>query len=197
MAVLDFFFDLSSPYSYLASTRVPALAARTGATVRWRPMVLHAVHVAAANHTPAESPAKARWMMQDLTAWAGRYGVPFRFSSRFPANTIPAMRLVLVGERHGLAHAVAAEAFRRMWTEDRDIVHPDELAAIAAAAGLPEGAVQGITEPAIKDALRANTDEAIARGAFGAPALFVGDRLFWGNDRLDFVEEALRTAGPC
>ena len=131
-------------------------------------------------------------MLEDLSRWAARYGVPFRMNSRFPVNAIPAMRLVLVGERHGgggKAEAVALEAFRRTWVDDQD---PNEqLASIAAAAGLPAGAEQGIGDPEIKDALRANTDEAIARGAFGAPALFVGDQLFWGNDRLDFVEAAL------
>lgn len=190
MRTLDLFFDLSSPYSYLAATQLPALSARTGATVRWRPMVLFAVFKAAHNHMPAESPVKARWMLGDLSRWAERYGVPFRMNSRFPINAIPAMRLVLVGERHGRAQEVALEAFRRMWVEDLD---PNEhLAAIAAAAGLPEGAEAAISDPEIKDLLRANTDEAVARGAFGAPAMFVGDQLFWGNDRLDFVEAALR-----
>jgi 2-hydroxychromene-2-carboxylate isomerase len=190
MATLDFFFDLSSPYSYLAATQLPALAARTGATVRWRPMVLFAVFQAAHNHMPAESPVKARWMLVDLARWSERYGVPFRMNSRFPMNLIPAMRLVLVGERHGRAQEVALEAFRRAWAADEDA--NADLAGIAAAAGLPAGAERAVSDPEIKDALRANTDEAIARGAFGAPAMLVGDELFWGNDRLDFVEAALR-----
>ena len=196
MPVLDFFFDLSSPYSYLAATQLPALSARTGAEVRWRPMVLFAVFAATGNKMPAETPSKAQWMLGDLQRWSAHYAVPFRFNSRFPVNALQAMRLVLVGERHGRAAEVAGEAFRRIWVDDRDVTQPDELADIARSAGLPPGAAAGITDPAIKDALKANTDEAVRRGVFGAPALFVGDTLFWGNDRLAFVEEALRGAAP-
>lgn len=192
MPEIDFFFDLSSPYSYLAATQLPGLVERTGATVRWRPMVLFAVLQAAGNRMPAESPPKARYMLQDLQRWAARYGVPFQMNAKWPLNTIPTMRLVLVGERHGKAAEVGLEAFRRMWADNVDITAPDQLEAIARAAGLPEGADKAITEPAIKEALKANTDEAQARGVFGAPALFLGDTLYFGNDRLDFLEEALR-----
>lgn len=188
--VVDFFFDLSSPYSYLAATQLPALAARHGATVRWRPMVLGAVFTATGNRMPAASPPKAAWMMQDLDRWARAYGVPFRMNSRFPLNTIPAMRLVVLAEQAGAGQAAALEAFRRTWVTDED---PNAvLAELAAAAGLPAGAEARVAEPAVKEALKANTDEAIARGAFGAPAMFVGDQLFWGNDRLDHLEAALR-----
>ena len=145
MATLDFFFDLSSPYSYLAATQLPALSARTGATVRWRPMVLFAVFQAAHNHMPAESPVKARWMLRDLARWSERYGVPFRMNARFPMNLIPAMRLVLVGERHGRAQEVALEAFRRAWAADEDA--NADLAGIAAAAGLPAGAERAVSDP--------------------------------------------------
>lgn len=194
MPILDFFFDLSSPYSYLAATRLPALAERTGAEIRWRPMVLYAVFGATGNRMPAESPPKAQWMLGDLGRWSTHYGVPFRMNSRFPVNALQAMRLILVGERHGRAEQVATEAFRRVWAEDRDVTSPDELQQIAAAAGLPGDATAAITDPAIKDALKANTDEAIRRGVFGAPAFLVGDTLFWGNDRLHFVEQALAAA---
>lgn len=186
---VDFYFDLSSPYSYLAATQLPAVAARHGATIRWRPMVLAAVFTAAGNRMPAASPPKAAWMLQDLARWSAIYGVPFRMNGRFPLNTIPAMRLVLVADGHGVAEAVARDAFRRTWAEDQD---PNEhLAEMAAAAGLPDGAHTSVQDPAVKEALKASTDEAIARGVFGAPAMFVGDQLFWGNDRLDMLERAL------
>jgi 2-hydroxychromene-2-carboxylate isomerase len=194
---LDFFFDLSSPYSYLAATQLPALAARTGAEVHWKPFVLGAVFKATANVMPASSPAKARYMLRDLDRWARRYGVPFRMSSRFPVQTIRTMRLVLVGEDEGRAQAVALAAFAALWVQDRDITSDGEIGEIAREAGLEATtALQRIEEPSIKDRLRANTEDAIARGAFGAPALFVGDELFWGNDRLDQVEEALRAPSP-
>ena len=185
---IDFYFDLSSPYSYLAATQLPALAARRGAAVRWRPMVLAAVFEAAGNRMPAASPPKARWMLQDLARWSAEYGVPFALNARFPLNTIPAMRLVLVAERHGAAEAVALDLFRRTWALDQD---PNaHLAEVAAAAGLPEGAA-AVQDPAIKAARKASTDEALAAGVFGAPAMVVGGELFWGNDRLSHLEAAL------
>ena len=191
MKKLEFFFDLSSPYSYLAATQVQPLADKTGAALIWRPMVLGAVFKATGNEMPARVPGKARWMGNDLQRWAEHYGVPFRFSSHFPANTIKAMRLVLVDDAK--AGAVAMAGFRAMWADDRDLTDDGVLRSIAEMGGLdPAAAMQAIETPAIKDKLRANTDEAVARGAFGAPTMLVGDELFWGNDRLHFVEAALR-----
>jgi 2-hydroxychromene-2-carboxylate isomerase len=191
MAHIDLYFDFSSPYSYLTATQLPALAARYGHTVRWRPIVLMAVFEAANNRMPASSPPKARWMMGDLARWSRHYGVPFRMNSRFPLNTIPTMRLSLVAEAHGKAQELCLDAFHRMWALDQDITSPAALAELAAAAGLPAGADAQVQSPEIKAALKASTDEAIARGVFGAPAMFVGDAMFWGNDRLDFVEQEL------
>ena len=191
MKKLVFFFDLSSPYSYLAATQMLPLAERTGATVAWRPMVLGAVFKTVGNEMPARVPHKARWMGNDLQRWADHYGVPWRWSSHFPTNAIKAMRLVLVDDDK--AAAVALAGFAAMWTEDRDITAETELRRIAERGGLdPATALAAIENPAIKDRLRANTDEAIARGAFGAPTLFIGDEMHWGNDRLHFVEAALR-----
>jgi 2-hydroxychromene-2-carboxylate isomerase len=185
---LELFFDLSSPYSYLAATQVEALAARTKAELAWRPMVLHAVHKATGNDMPARVAAKALWMWRDLNRWAEQYGVPFKMSSHFPANTVNAMRLVLVADEQGKAGTVALACFRAMWVDDRSLADEEVLRQIAAPYGIDLAA---IARQEIKDRLRANTDEAIARGAFGAPVLFVGDELFWGNDRLHHVEKAL------
>jgi 2-hydroxychromene-2-carboxylate isomerase len=190
---LELFFDFSSPYSYMASTQVGAIADRTGATVVWRPMVLGALFKAVGNDMPARVPHKARWMGNDLQRWADHYGVPFRWSSYFPTNAIKAMRLVLVDDAK--AGAVTQAAFAAMWAEDRDLTTEATLREIAERGGLdPTAALAAIETPAIKDKLRANTDEAIARGAFGAPTMFVGDEMHWGNDRLHFVEAALKRA---
>lgn len=189
-----FYFDFSSPYSYLAATQLPEMGARTGAKIEYRPFVLAAVFKATTNDMPAKVPAKGAYMLKDLERWAEFYGVRFKFSSHFPANTIKAMRLVLVAEDHGCAEPVAQGLFRAMWAEDRDLNDPVVLGDIAEKAGMdPQAALAAIETPAIKDRLRAHTDAAIAKGAFGAPALFVGDELFFGNDRLDFVERALKS----
>jgi 2-hydroxychromene-2-carboxylate isomerase len=193
MKKLDFFFDLSSPYSYLAATQIGAIADKHGAQLSWRPMVLGAVFKATGNEMPARVAVKAKWMWQDVQRWAAHYGVPFQFTTRFPMIAISAERLVIAAEAEGKAGATALAAFRELWVEDHDLNSEAVLRQIAASAGLDvEKALAAIQSQPVKDQLRANTDEAIAKGAFGAPAIFVGDELFWGNDRLHFVENALR-----
>jgi len=192
MKTLDFYFDLSSPYSYLAATQLGPVAARHGATIAWKPVVLAAVFKATGNTMPAVCAPKAQNMLVDLARWGKRYGVPFAMSSHFPLNTIKPERLIVAA---GAARAgdLALAFFRGMWVDDRNIADEAVMRAIVEAQGLDANALLAAIEtPAVKDALRANTDEAIARGMFGAPAMFVGDELFWGNDRLDFVEDALR-----
>lgn len=192
--VVEFYFDFSSPYSYLAATQLPDLAKRVGARIDYRPFVLGAVFKATSNDMPAKVPAKGQYMFKDLERWAEFYGVRFKFSSHFPANTIKAMRLVLVAEEHGQAEAVTLGLFRAMWAEDRDLNDPVVLGDILEKAGLdPVAALAAIETQSIKDRLRAYTDAAVAKGAFGAPAMVVGDELFWGNDRLHFVERALKS----
>ncbi len=192
---VDFFFDLSSPYSYLAATQVDAAVARHGATARWRPVVLAAIFKAADNRMPAQSPPKARYMLADLARWAARYGVPFALNSRFPLNAMTAHRMICAARtRHGDAAAarLARALFDAAWAADRDITDAAVLTGLGDGAGLPGAALVAATqEQAVKDALRADTDEAIARGMFGAPTFVVGDELFFGNDRIDFVEAAL------
>ncbi len=189
---IEFFYDLSSPYSYLAATQLEAIAARHGATVAWKPMVLFAVFKASGNNMPAAVAAKAAFMMKDLPRWSQQYGVPFQMNSRFPINAIKPMRLCLYGDEQGKAGPVTLAAFRATWAEDRDVTSDETLRAIAKAGGIdPEQALAAIERPEIKERLKSNTDEAITRGVFGAPALFVGEELFWGNDRLHHVEAAL------
>ncbi len=193
MKTVDFFFDLSSPYSYLAATQLPGIAERAKATIRWRPMVLAAVFKASGNVMPAACEPKARHMLVDLDRWAKKYGVPFVMSSHFPLNAIKPERLILAAEDSGRVGELALALFRGMWVDDRDISSELEMRTLAESVGLDGTALfAAIETQPVKDRLRANTDEAIARGAFGAPAMFVGDELFWGNDRLHFLEDALR-----
>ncbi len=191
MPTFEFLYDFSSPYSYLAATQVEALAQRTGAQVVYRPIVLGGLFKAIGSGPPMKNSVKNVWMGKDLQRWAELYGVPFRFSPHFPLNTIAAMRLVLVDEKH--AAQVTKEAYSAMWSEGLNLSEPQVISTIAARAGLDaKSAMAAIENQAIKDRLRANTDDAIARGVFGAPTFFVGDEMHWGNDRLQFVESALR-----
>jgi 2-hydroxychromene-2-carboxylate isomerase len=194
----DFFFDIASGYSYLAHTQVEPLARRTGAIARWRPFVLGAAFKETGNDTPARIPAKAAWLRQDMALWAKRYGMPLVYPSRFPLRSVTALRLLVAARRlhgDGAVAALAAPLFEAAWGQDRDIADPTVLADCARRAGFdPAPLAAAIDALETKAELRANTEEAVQRGVFGAPAFFVGDTLYWGNDRLHFVEEALRAA---
>ena len=192
MATLEFFYDFVSPYSYLASTQVEALAARTGAALRWRPFLLGGVLKATDNKAPAETPAKYAHVKVDSARWAKRLGVPFAFAPSHPFSTVLAMRCALAAERHGKLVPFTHAAYRAAWVEGRDLSKPEALAAVAASVGL-DGPALVASAPEFKAALTASTEEAVRRGTFGAPTFFVGEELFVGNDRLDFVEAALRT----
>jgi 2-hydroxychromene-2-carboxylate isomerase len=188
---IEFFFDIGSSYSYLASTQMAGLAERTKVPVRWRPFLLGAVFKATGNDMPARLPAKAKWMLHDMTLWAHHYSVPFRMPSRFPLLTLRTQRALVAAERIApkAVPAFASALFRGYWAEDQDITTEPVIAAAAASANLDGAAIiAAIEAPETKDQLRATTDEAVRRGAFGAPAMFVGDALFWGNDRIPLLE---------
>jgi 2-hydroxychromene-2-carboxylate isomerase len=190
--VIELFFDIGSSYSYLAATQMAAVEARTKTPVRWRPFLLGAVFKAVGNEMPARIPAKARWMLGDMQAWSAHYGVPFAMPSRFPLVTLRAQRFLASIERSDATKVAPAalSLFDAYWARDQDPTTDATLAAAARAAGL-ELDLGVIEAQETKDHLRATTDEAVRRGAFGAPSLFVGDVMFWGNDRLPLLEKHL------
>jgi len=190
---VEFYFDFGSPYSYLAYKALPAIAAARGAQIVWRPMLLGGVFKATGNHSPAEIPAKSRWMQQDMQRWAARYGAAFRFNPHFPINTLVLMRGAVGMQLRGADfHAYTAAVFHAMWGEPRNLGDPAELAAVLRQAGLDADAFAALAnDEAVKAQLKKQTEEAVARGVFGAPTFFVGDEMFWGQDRLDFVAAAL------
>lgn len=192
---IEFFFDVGSSYSYLGATQMESVTGRTGVPVRWRPFLLGGVFKATGNDLPIRVPAKARWMLADMTQWSAHYLIPFRMPSRFPLVTLRAQRALAGVERQLGPAAVptfALALFRAYWAEDQDISNDAVIAAAARAAGHDADAVvASIDEPETKDQLRATTDEAVKRGAFGAPSMFVGDTLFWGNDRIPLLVDYL------
>jgi 2-hydroxychromene-2-carboxylate isomerase len=194
---VEFFFDYGSPFSYLADALLPGLAARTRARFEYRPMLLGGVFKATGNEMPARIPAKARWMLHDMTLWSHHYGVPFRVPSRFPLVTLRTQRALAGVERSAAAGSLPAFAlalFDAYWAQDQDVSTDPVIGACATRAGLDAAAViAAIDAPETKDQLRATTEEAVRRGAFGAPAMFVGDALFWGNDRIPLLEKYLAT----
>jgi 2-hydroxychromene-2-carboxylate isomerase len=190
---LEFFFDFMSPPTYLAFTQMQGLIARTDARVIYKPMVTISLLKLTGNRSPREVPAKAAWMARDLQRWARRYGVTLAGNRHIETlRIVPPLRGALVAMEMGRFDAYARAMFRGMFVEDLDIGEPVTFARLITEAGLdPEGIRAGIERPDIKARLHELTREAADRGAFGAPAFFVDGELFWGNDRLSFVEEAL------
>ena len=190
---VEFFFDFGSPTSYLAWTQLPRLAAECGAALDWRPMLLGGVFKATGNASPVTVAAKGRWMTDDIGRWARRYGVPFIFNPHFPINTLTLMRgAVGLQLRRPADFARYVETiFRAMWVEPRNLGEPEVLAQTLAAAGFDAAFTELVADLEVKAALIANTEEAVRRGVFGAPTMFVGEQMFFGQDRLEFVREAL------
>ncbi|AEG92003.1 2-hydroxychromene-2-carboxylate isomerase-like protein [Ramlibacter tataouinensis TTB310] len=194
MKQVDFYFDVGSPAAYLAWTQLPRLAAETGAAVRHQPMLLGGVFQATGNQSPMNVPAKGHYMQADLERFARRYGVPFRHNPFFPINTLTLMRGatgVQLREPARLAAYVDA-VFRAIWVEGRDMNDPAVVGQALAAAGFQPEVLLALTQqPEVKERLKTATQEAVARGVFGAPTFFVDGQMFWGQDRIDFVKEAL------
>jgi 2-hydroxychromene-2-carboxylate isomerase len=191
---VDFYFDVGSPTAYLAYTQLPAIAQACGASVIYKPMLLGGVFKATGNNSPVSVPAKGRWMGDDIARWARRYGVPFAFNPHFPINTLTLMRGAVAVQIHEPARLTAYldAVFNALWRDKRPVGNATELAGVLGDVGWSAddfGAL--VSDPAVKARLMALTDEAVARGVFGAPTCFVGDAMFFGQDRLDFVREAL------
>ena len=190
---VEFFYDFGSPTVYLAATQLPDIAASVGATIDWRPMLLGGVFKSTGNQSPVVVPAKAAYMNNDLERFAKRYGVPFRFNPHFPINTLALMRGAVAYQDDVVASSTYRDAiFMAIWVEARNLNEPDVIGQVLSDAGLdPAELMNRIGQQTVKDQLIANTEEAVNRGVFGAPTFFVGERMFFGQDRLDFVADAL------
>ena len=190
---VEFFYDFGSPTVYLAATQLPDIAASVGATIDWRPMLLGGVFKSTGNQSPVVVPAKAAYMNNDLERFAKRYGVPFRFNPHFPINTLALMRGAVAYQDDVVVSSTYRDAiFMAIWVEARNLNEPDVIGQVLSDAGLdPAELMNRIGQQTVKDQLIANTEEAVNRGVFGAPTFFVGEQMFFGQDRLDFVAEAL------
>jgi 2-hydroxychromene-2-carboxylate isomerase len=189
---VEFFFDFGSPTSYLAWTQLPGIAAAADAQIVWRPMLLGGIFKATGNQSPVSIPAKGRYMLQDLARFAKRYGVALHFNPHVPINTLTLMRgatgYLDTPQLQPYLHAV----FDAMWVRQKNLGNPEVFAEVLSAAGLDRAAFEAlVNDDAVKQRLKDSTDEAIKRGVFGAPTFFVGQQMHFGQDRLDFVAEAL------
>lgn len=189
---LEFLFDVGSPTTYLAHKRIPGLIERTKAEVIYVPVLLGGIFKATGNASPVAVPAKGVYMGADMARYAKKFGISLNMNPHFPINTLPMMRILagLVGEDP--FPGVVDVLFDAMWKGRKQMGDPAVLAAMLDKAGFDAPALMALAEtPQAKDALKTNTETAIARGAFGAPTFFVDDEMFFGQDRLDWVEEAL------
>ena len=199
MRQVEFYYDLVSPYSYLAYTQLGRICEEHDAELILRPMLLGAVHKMSGNRAPIEVEAKSRYQWRDIHRWADHYDVPLQFPDPFPFRTLKTLRAAMFCSGRGELEAFTREAFALYWQEDGapEGLEADEdgpISEVARRIGTgPEEVLEGAAAPENKRALKDATEEAVERGVFGAPAFFVDGEMFWGNDRLHFVEEALQS----
>jgi 2-hydroxychromene-2-carboxylate isomerase len=204
MRSVDFYFDFSSTNSYFAAFLLPEICDRNNARVNWMPTHFAALFRGTGFDVMAMTGRKARYLWRDHQRYAEATGLPFRKPSRFPIKTASALRAVLAAghaaesddggdSRERAQRAISQAIMRAYWERDEDIGDRDVLASIATSAGFDGAALIDVADakPA-RDELAALTEIAEARGVFGAPTFYVGDEMFWGKDRLDFVERLLK-----
>lgn len=197
-AAIDFYFDFSSPYGYLAATKVDALAARHGRTVAWRPMLLGVAFKTTGGQPLPMVPLKGDYSRHDFIRSARFHGIPYRQPTTFPISGVTPTRAFYwqQGSDPAKAVALAQALLKAYFTEDVNISSVDGVLAVAATLGIDADALTaGINDPAIKDRTRAEVEAAIARGVFGSPFMVVDGEPFWGMDRLDQMERWLATGG--
>jgi len=193
MTTLEFFYDFTCPYAFLASTQVEALVERTGARLLWRPMFLGGVFRALYGEAAIPRPpdAKVANIKRDLQRWAQHWGLSCAYPEGHPLRSADALRAVLASPEN--AAAITHRVYRAYWQEGLDIGDRDVLASLLADVGVDaEVVLERVSGKGIRDQLRADTDEAIGRGVFGAPTFFIDtEHMVWGQDRVHFVEKML------
>jgi 2-hydroxychromene-2-carboxylate isomerase len=194
MKTFEFWFDFGSPAAYLAFTQIPRIEAETGAKAIYCPMLLGGVFQATGNHSPATIPAKGKYIFDDFKRYAMRYDVPFNSNPHFPINTLLLMRGAagMQQQQPDQFEAYCSVIFQAIWIDALNMNDPNTVGAVLHKSGFDPLKLMALAnDQATKDALKASTAEAVSRGVFGAPTFFVNDQMYWGQDRLDFVKEAL------
>lgn len=197
MREIEFFFDCSSPWTYLAFERIQPLVSRSDVTMTWRPIlvggIFNSINPSVYESRQRPVPAKARYAAKDLRDWARYVGITIGSPPVFPVNSVKVMRGAYVALEQGLLVPFARRAFQRYWGELADISQDVEVRRIAADVGLdPDGLMEKISDARYKDLLRSTTDELIERGGFGSPTMFIdGTDMYFGNDRLPLLIAAV------
>ena len=195
---LDFYFDFSSPYGYVAAERIDAIAAKHGRRATWRPFLLGAVFKAIGGSPLVDQPMKGPYARHDMLRSARLHGIAFEVPNPFPVNSVAACRAFywLAESDADAAHALARSLYRGYFIHNRDLSRPETVIDAAQACGVDgDTLAAALQDQAVKDRLRSENDAALARGVFGSPTVFVGDEMFWGNDRLEQIDRWLETGG--
>jgi 2-hydroxychromene-2-carboxylate isomerase len=195
---IDFYFDFSSPYGYLASTKIEELAAKYGRTVTWRPILLGAVFKLTGQQPLPTIPLKGSYAAHDLARSARLFKVAFKLPTKFPVSgTAPSRAFYWLGDKDpALAKSLAIALYHAYFAEDRDISNPEVTGNVAGKLGVDKAELtQALSDPAVKERLKSEVDSAIERGVFGSPYIVVDGEPFWGSDRLDQVEKWLHSGG--
>ena len=197
-APIDFYFDFSSPYGYLAATRIEALAAKHGRWVNWQPILLGAVFKVTGGQPLPNLPLKGDYAKRDMARCARLLGVAFNYPSKFPISGVaPSRAMTWVQSRdQQKAKDLALALYRAFFVEDRDISNPDVTVQVAVELGHDKDQViAGMNDQATKDTLKKEVEAAMAKGVFGSPFIVVDGEPFWGHDRIDQVEQWLARGG--
>lgn len=191
---LEFYFDFGSPTAYLAHKRLQQLSAQYDLVIDYKPMLLGGVFKATGNTTPVAIPAKGQYMLaHDLPRFARRYNVPLNINPHFPINTLHLMRAAIAAQRLDCMPAYVDAMFNAVWVDGKNMGELDVIAQTLADNELDSEALMALSQdPEVKAQLISNTDAAVERGVFGAPTLFMDGEMYFGQDRLDFIEEALQ-----
>ena len=189
---IEFLFDFGSPTTFLAHRRIAGIVARTGAVVDYVPVLLGAIFKATGNASPVAVPAKRRYMATDMSRFARRHGIDLAVNPHFPINTIALMRGATAYRGTASYGRYVETMFDAMWARPVDLGNPESVADVLTAAGFDPAAFVALNaKDDVKETLKATTEAAIERGVFGAPTFFVDDEMFFGQDRLDWVEAAV------
>ncbi len=191
---IEFFFDLGSPYSYLASTQLESFERKNNVAFEWRPILLGGLFKTVDNQSPfyVVSKDKKNYLLNDLQAWASLYGVPYQLPSQFPPNTLKAMRGAIAARRAGQLKPYTKAMFQAFFVDDRNISDLDTILEIVNEIGMDVAEFSlAIDDVDVKQELISTTEEAADRGAFGVPTFFYQGQMFFGNDRLCLLEHSM------
>lgn len=192
MKTVEFYYDFASPTAFLGYHRIRKLTERYDFNLIYKPILLGALHKAAGNTPPGLVPAKGVYMLADMERFSKLYDIPLEFNPHFPVNCIKSLRGAIVMEGNEQEEQYREAIYNAVWQDQKNIAEEEVFTEVLDAAGIDSAPILlGVVEESVKQKLKDNTEEAVNRGAFGAPTFFIDEQMFFGQDRLDFVEKLL------